>query len=174
MSHVRLSRRSNSMSLPATGSPSGIAKLRKSSATAPQMDQMNLDDFILPSSMASPTGLSPSPSDDLSSSGNATAPAIPIKRDHHHHHHHPTKTWLSISRMPRRRPSLPTSEGSTSSDTYDGTSARRASTRDGYWAMIRNLWVLLMRRRPGSGRPTALRRYPPCTASPYRTIRTRT
>lgn len=41
---------------------------------------MNLDDFIFSSSVASPAGLSPSPSNERSASSNATAPAIPIRK----------------------------------------------------------------------------------------------
>ena len=41
---------------------------------------MNLDDFIFPSSVASPAGLSPSPSNERPASSNATAPAVPIKK----------------------------------------------------------------------------------------------
>lgn len=76
----------------ATSAPSGIAQLRKSSdETASQQtsapivtannDPMNLDDFIQPTSIASPAGLSPSPSGEkMTSSGNAAASAIPIRK----------------------------------------------------------------------------------------------
>ena len=68
--------------------PSGIAQLRSQSAdkqaqhdldAAKAADSMNLDDFIVPSSVASPAGISHSPvaTDDLTS---ATAPAIPIRK----------------------------------------------------------------------------------------------
>lgn len=65
--------------------PSGIAQLRKSidqqaQAQQSQSDAMNLDDFIFPSSVASPAGLSPSPSNERTASSNATAPAIPIRK----------------------------------------------------------------------------------------------
>lgn len=69
-----------------TSAPSGIARLRKSvdkqrEKPATTADQMNLDDFIFPSSVASPAGLSPSPAaDGNSSSVHATAPTIPIRR----------------------------------------------------------------------------------------------
>jgi GATA-binding protein, other eukaryote len=88
----------------ATGAPSGIAQLRKSvdqqaSQQPPQhqqhqqqpaaaaADPMNLDDFIFPSSVASPAGLSPSPSAvDLPSSSHpstllpSSAQGIPIRK----------------------------------------------------------------------------------------------
>ena len=63
--------------------PSGIAQLRKSAdqSTGFHIDSMNLDDFIFPSNIASPAGLSPSPArETLPSSSNATASAIPIKK----------------------------------------------------------------------------------------------
>lgn len=71
--------------------PSGIAQLRKASDLAvptlvppPPMitsnnhDPMNLDDFILPSSIGTPAGMSPSPSAEKM--GNSIAPAIPIRK----------------------------------------------------------------------------------------------
>ncbi|KAF2810198.1 uncharacterized protein BDZ99DRAFT_488076 [Mytilinidion resinicola] len=56
----------------------------------PQADAMNLDDFIFPSSVASPAGLSPSPSNERTASSNTTAPGIPIRKtsqmgDQNHH-----------------------------------------------------------------------------------------
>ncbi|KAI9709954.1 MAG: hypothetical protein M1820_003032 [Bogoriella megaspora] len=68
---------------PLNSAPSGIAQLRKSNDqnVASQSDAMNLDDFIFPSNIASPAGLSPSPAHEpLPSSSNAAAPAIPIKK----------------------------------------------------------------------------------------------
>ena len=70
-----------------SAAPSGIAQLRKSAdqTSAPHADSMNLDDFIFPSNIASPAGLSPSPAHDaLPSAANApvsaSASAIPIKK----------------------------------------------------------------------------------------------
>ncbi|KAB2579244.1 Zinc finger GATA-type protein [Lasiodiplodia theobromae] len=73
-----------------TTAPSGIAQLRSLSRDkqaqldleASKPEPMNLDDFIVPSSVASPAGVphSPSASDDQPSSTNATAPAIPIRK----------------------------------------------------------------------------------------------
>lgn len=74
-----------------TTAPSGIAQLRSLSQDkqahqdleAPKAEPMNLDDFIVPSSVASPAGMPHSPSasaDDQPSSTNATAPAIPIRK----------------------------------------------------------------------------------------------
>ncbi|KAF2464891.1 uncharacterized protein BDR25DRAFT_93726 [Lindgomyces ingoldianus] len=73
--------------------PSGIAQLRKSidqQGQAQHADAMNLDDFILPSSVASPAGLSPDPSNEMKSPSNATAPAIPIRKPNqaHEQNHH--------------------------------------------------------------------------------------
>ncbi|KAI9817584.1 MAG: hypothetical protein M1827_001196 [Pycnora praestabilis] len=65
----------------AISAPSGIAQLRRSvDQNVSQADPMNLDDFIFPSSIGSPAGLSPSsPSEPLSASSSAVALAIPIK-----------------------------------------------------------------------------------------------
>ncbi|KAL1648111.1 Sodium- and chloride-dependent GABA transporter 1 [Diplodia intermedia] len=73
-----------------TTAPSGIAQLRSLSQDkqahhdleGSRAEPMNLDDFIVPSSVASPAGVpdSPSASDDQPSSKNATAPAIPIRK----------------------------------------------------------------------------------------------
>ncbi|GAB7360067.1 hypothetical protein MBLNU230_g7587t1 [Neophaeotheca triangularis] len=66
--------------------PSGIAQLRKASDQVPkQQDQqhMNLDEFIVPSSIGTPSGISPSPAStvEADASNNATsASAIPIKQ----------------------------------------------------------------------------------------------
>lgn len=66
--------------------PSGIAQLRKSSGYAPQsdnIDHMNLDDFIVPSSIGTPAGISPAPSsipEDLPSSAATAMSSIPIKQ----------------------------------------------------------------------------------------------
>ena len=71
-----------SSSQPKSTSPSGITKLRQSTdlTNAPQPDPMNLDEFILPASIASPAGMSPSPPRDKpSASVNTIASAIPIK-----------------------------------------------------------------------------------------------
>ncbi|KAI9835793.1 MAG: hypothetical protein M1838_005221 [Thelocarpon superellum] len=77
---IRLSRQKNTS---ATSAPSGIAQLRRSGdpSASPSADLMNLDDFIFPSSIASPTGVSPtSPApDSCTMSSNALATAIPIK-----------------------------------------------------------------------------------------------
>lgn len=57
---------------PPTSAPSGIAQLRKSiDHSAEQIaDPMNLDDFLVPTSIASPTGISPAPIPDLAPSQN--------------------------------------------------------------------------------------------------------
>lgn len=65
--------------------PSGIAQLRNSSAQAQneQVDHMNLDDFIVPSSIGTPAGISPAPSsipEDLPGSAATTISSIPIKQ----------------------------------------------------------------------------------------------
>jgi len=76
---------------PPRTAPSGIAQqLRKSSEqhaqtnshaqSQAQPDTMNLDDFIFPSSVGSPAGLSPEPSNDTPGPFHATAPAIPIRK----------------------------------------------------------------------------------------------
>ena len=86
--------------------PSGIAQLRKSSeqANLTEDDRMNLDEFLVPSSIGTPAGLSsPAPSsipDDARSSTLTTASAIPIKQFQRSH-----AEELSLSRA-----SAPTSE----------------------------------------------------------------
>ena len=65
-----------------TSAPSGIARLRNSNeTTAPQPDAMNLDDFIFPSSVGSPSGIPASPpaQESAATSDNALTAAIPIK-----------------------------------------------------------------------------------------------
>jgi GATA-binding protein len=47
---------------------------------SPQPEAMNLDDFIFPSSVGSPAGLSPEPSNDTPGPFHATAPAIAIRK----------------------------------------------------------------------------------------------
>lgn len=85
--------------------PSGIAQLRQSvdqqthALTAPS-DAMNLDDFIFPSSVGSPAGLPPSPSNEMRAPTNATAPAIPIRKANQSHDQH-----LSVARA--SAPSVP-------------------------------------------------------------------
>ncbi|PGH13992.1 hypothetical protein AJ80_06132 [Polytolypa hystricis UAMH7299] len=62
--------------------PSGIAQLRKSfdaNAFSSTSDPMNLDDFIVPSSVGSPAGLPPSSPYEHAESSHAIASAIPIK-----------------------------------------------------------------------------------------------
>ncbi|PGH11569.1 hypothetical protein AJ79_04827 [Helicocarpus griseus UAMH5409] len=59
--------------------PSGIAKLRQSIDQNAESDAMNIDDFIVPSSIGSPSGLSPSPPVEAAGSSHAVASAIPIK-----------------------------------------------------------------------------------------------
>ncbi|GIZ39189.1 hypothetical protein CKM354_000258000 [Cercospora kikuchii] len=71
---------------PAQNAPSGIAQLRKSSEQigqvaqqqAPSEDHMNLDDFLEPSSIGSPAGISPSPTPEHSAT--VSASAIPIRQ----------------------------------------------------------------------------------------------
>ncbi|KAK1907364.1 hypothetical protein P3342_005690 [Pyrenophora teres f. teres] len=73
---------------PPRSAPSGIAQqLRKSQdhqaqATQPPQDAMNLDDFIFPSSVGSPAGLSPELSNEDAAPFNPPAPAIPIRKPH--------------------------------------------------------------------------------------------
>ncbi|KKZ66155.1 hypothetical protein EMCG_08111 [[Emmonsia] crescens] len=62
--------------------PSGIARLRQSidgNNTPAESDPMNIDDFIVSSSIGSPSGLSPSPPAEAAGSSHAVASAIPIK-----------------------------------------------------------------------------------------------
>ena len=64
-----------------TSAPSGIAQLRKTvdNSNEPHSDPMNLDDFLVPNSIASPAGIAPSP-DERSSAVDHTHPsAMPIQ-----------------------------------------------------------------------------------------------
>ncbi|KAM3415449.1 Nitrogen regulatory protein areA [Cercospora zeina] len=72
---------------PTQNAPSGIAQLRKSSEHGGQAaqqqaaaaeDQMNLDEFLEPSSIGSPAGIPPSPAPEHSAT--VSASAIPIKQ----------------------------------------------------------------------------------------------
>lgn len=70
---------------PVRSAPSGIAQLRKSEgelahAAAAPGEAMNLDDFILPSSVGSPAGLLDEPPNEMGPPSHATAPAIPIRK----------------------------------------------------------------------------------------------
>ncbi|PVI07251.1 hypothetical protein DM02DRAFT_357475 [Periconia macrospinosa] len=80
--------------------PSGIAQqLKKSVDQQTQtpssqqqqqqsQDAMNLDEFILPSSVGSPAGLPPSPSNENKPLPNVAAPAIPIRKPNQSDHDH--------------------------------------------------------------------------------------
>ncbi|KAI4712188.1 hypothetical protein J4E89_002453 [Alternaria sp. Ai002NY15] len=92
---------------PPRSAPSGIAQqLRKSQDQQAQVQQnsphdaMNLDDFIFPSSVGSPAGLSPELSNEDAAPFNATAPAIPIRKPHLANDHN-----LSLARA--SAPSVP-------------------------------------------------------------------
>ena len=85
ISHDRLSSSTSAspiISSKVSTGPSGIARLRRSvNKEQEQADQMNIDDYILPSSACSPSGLSASPLIEGSGrSGSTVASAIPIKR----------------------------------------------------------------------------------------------
>lgn len=95
----RLSRMNHSAPGPnrVLSTPSGIAQLRKASdysvlptvTTNNSHDPMNLDDFIIPTSIGTPAGLSPSPSaEKMAHSANTVASAIPIRRQSQIHDDH--------------------------------------------------------------------------------------
>ncbi|KAF2689082.1 hypothetical protein K458DRAFT_399911 [Lentithecium fluviatile CBS 122367] len=72
--------------------PSGIAQLRQSVDEKAQTlaasgagDAMNLDDFIMPSSVGSPAGLLDEPPNEMRAPSHATAPAIPIRKANQSH-----------------------------------------------------------------------------------------
>lgn len=71
---------------PPTSAPSGIAKLRENvnASGSPASDHMNIDDFILPASIATPH-VSPSPPPPPPSSTAASAIPIKTKRDFQEH-----------------------------------------------------------------------------------------
>lgn len=104
--------------------PSGIAQLRKASDSqvhtlASQQvptivasnETMNLDDFILPTSIGTPAGLSPSPSGEkMANSAIGVPVGIPIRR-----HASPNDQELHISRA-----SMPVHHNNARSDTEFG------------------------------------------------------
>lgn len=61
-----------------TSAPSGIAQLRKSidHSTEQPSDPMNLDDFLVPHSIASPAGITPSPEERAAATDLARAAAV--------------------------------------------------------------------------------------------------
>lgn len=83
----------NSPSRPTTA-PSGIAQLRSQSQDkqarisdeAIKAEHMNIDDFIVPSSIGSPAGMPHSPTADEQPSSTVTGPAIPIRKHTSHLH----------------------------------------------------------------------------------------
>ena len=96
---------------PPRTAPSGIAQqLRKSSEQhaqvpqqqlQPQSDPMNLDDFIFPSSVASPAGLSPDPSTDMAAvPSHATAPSILIRKPNQANDHNLSLAHASAPPVP--------------------------------------------------------------------------
>jgi GATA-binding protein len=102
---------SSSARPPPRSAPSGIAQqLRKSQDQQAQVqvqvqansphDAMNLDDFIFPSSVGSPAGLSPELSNEDAAPFNPSAPAIPIRKPHLANDHN-----LSLARA--SAPSVP-------------------------------------------------------------------
>ena len=95
----------NSASEQSANAPSGIAKLRDSVDQTPHSpdvdadtDAMNIDDFIFPTSVATPAGLSTSPPSPPS---HAVASAIPIQN----------KKGAQESIHPNFPPSAPTHDG---------------------------------------------------------------
>jgi GATA-binding protein, other eukaryote len=64
-----------------TSAPSGIAQLRKSidHSTEQPSDPMNLDDFLVPNSIASPAGITPSPEERAAATDHARAAVMPIQ-----------------------------------------------------------------------------------------------
>ena len=66
---------------PKSRAPSGIAQLRRSvDQSSVQADTMNLDDFLEPSSVGSPSGVSLSPASEHVPGGSSTPAAIPIMK----------------------------------------------------------------------------------------------
>ena len=114
--------------------PSGIAKLRESvdHSSTPDPDAMNIDDFIFPTSTASPAGMSPSSS---SPSSNIHASAIPIK----------TKKDVQHQLHPEFPPSAPTQDRIRDCEfdyvqrrvrktSIDETKVRSANCGDSHWS----------------------------------------
>ncbi|EMC94683.1 hypothetical protein BAUCODRAFT_35909 [Baudoinia panamericana UAMH 10762] len=99
--------------------PSGIAQLRQSSEqvniTSPDSDRMNLDDFIVPSSIASPATEQepPTPAPAPAAASAATASAISIKQQQHRRLQ---AQELSLARA--SAPSLPPLEQSRANDEF--------------------------------------------------------
>lgn len=91
-----------------TSAPSGIAQLRKSIDLSAEQnaDPMNLDDFLVPTSIASPAGISPAPMPDLSASQNPHS-AVPLNMREKPHINIPT--GMPASSVPKS--SIPTMRG---------------------------------------------------------------
>lgn len=95
---------------PARSAPSGIAQQLRMSADqhaqhaqappAAASDAMNLDDFIFPSSVGSPAGLSPDSSNEGAAPFNATAPAIPIRKPNQANDHNLSLAHASAPPVP--------------------------------------------------------------------------
>ena len=90
---------------PARSAPSGIAQQLRMSAdqqaqAQPPPETMNLDDFIFPSSVASPAGLSPEPSNEGAAPWNASLPGIPIRRPSQANDHNLSLTRASAPSVP--------------------------------------------------------------------------
>lgn len=109
--------------------PSGIAQLRKTSEQAHKItdehDHMNLDDFIVPSSMGTPAGVSPAPSAasvaELELPATTTLSAIPIKQ-----HQRLQAEELSVARA--SAPSVPPLEQSRANHEFDYVQRRVRKT----------------------------------------------
>jgi GATA-binding protein len=94
--------------------PSGIAQLRQSvdqqqQARAPSVpgDAMNLDDFILPSSVGSPAGLLDELPNEMRAPSHATAPAIPIRKPNQSSHDQNLALALAHASAPPVPPIVP-------------------------------------------------------------------
>ncbi|KAK5129012.1 hypothetical protein LTR85_000345 [Meristemomyces frigidus] len=111
-----------------SNTPSGIAQLRKSSEQANRSsdDKMNLDDFIVPSSMGTPAGISPAPStasvaEPELPANTTTLSAIPIKQ-----HQRLQAEELSVARA--SAPSVPPLEQNRANHEFDYVQRRVRKT----------------------------------------------
>jgi len=95
-------------SKPLSSAPSGIAQLRKSvdHSADQHCDPMNLDDFLVPTSIASPAGISPAPMPDLASAQNTYGTGTSKMREKSHIS---IPTGMPASSVPKT--SIPTTRG---------------------------------------------------------------
>jgi hypothetical protein len=118
--------------------PSGIAQLRKSIDLSAEQnaDPMNLDDFLVPTSIASPAGISPAPIPDLATNQHSQS-AVPLNMRQKPHINVPT--GMPASSVPKS--SIPIMHGGE----FDYVQKRvRKTSIDERRVSLRSLLITLM------------------------------